>query len=119
MTAHAETILYNGKITTNDRSKPEAQAVALADGRILAVGGKQEIMAHAGPTTQHIDLKGRRVIPGLIDSHTHIIRGGLSYNMELRWDGVPSLADGLPIRSPGHSSPVSSSRSDTVMRMWA
>jgi len=95
MAAHAETILYNGKITTNDRTRPEAQAVALSDSRILAVGSEHEVMAHAGPTTRRIDLKGRRVVPGLIDSHTHIIRGGLSYNMELRWDGVRSLADAM------------------------
>lgn len=49
----------------------------------------------AGGKTRVIDLKGRRVIPGLNDSHTHLIRGGLNYNMELRWDGVQSLADAL------------------------
>ena len=42
-----------------------------------------------------IDAGGRTVIPGLNDSHLHVIRGGLNYNLELRWDGVPSLADGL------------------------
>ena len=52
-------------------------------------------MKLAGPKTQVIDLGGRRVIPGLMDSHTHPIRGGLNYNMELRWDGVPSLADAM------------------------
>ena len=50
---------------------------------------------NADRTRRCIDLKGRRVIPGLNDSHLHVIRGGLNYNMELRWDGVPSLADGL------------------------
>ena len=48
-----------------------------------------------GPNTKVIDLNGRRVIPGLNDSHLHVIRGGLNYNMELRWDGVPSLADAM------------------------
>jgi len=48
-----------------------------------------------GEDTTVIDLNGRRMIPGLNDSHLHVIRGGLNYNMELRWDGVPSLADGL------------------------
>jgi len=48
-----------------------------------------------GPATKVIDLQGRRVVPGLNDSHLHVIRGGLNYNMELRWDGVPSLADAL------------------------
>ena len=51
--------------------------------------------ALAGPPTQVIDLGGRRAIPGLIDSHMHVIRGGLNYNMELRWDGVRSLADAM------------------------
>src|SRR2546429_3214585 len=52
-------------------------------------------MALAGPKTKVVDLKGRRVLPGLIDNHMHIIRGGLNYNMELRWDGVRSLADAM------------------------
>jgi len=73
-------ILFNGKITTNDRTMPEAQTVSIADGRIVAIGSDREIDAEAGVTTQRIDLKGRRAIPGLIDSHTHMIRGGLTYN---------------------------------------
>src|SRR5258706_2042387 len=54
-------------------------------------------MALAGPKTKIVDLKGRRVLPGLIDNHLHIIRGGLSFNMELRWDGVRSLADAMEL----------------------
>ena len=58
----------------------------------------------AGRNTKVIDLKGRRVIPGLKDSHLHVIRGGLNYNMELRWDGVPSLADALRmLREQAHA----------------
>ena len=91
----ADLILRNAKVTTLDPAAPEATAVAVADGRFLAVGGEAEIMALHGPATQVIDGGGRRVIPGLIDSHLHIIRGGLNYNLELRWDGVPSLADGM------------------------
>ena len=52
-------------------------------------------MRLAEPATRIIDLKGRRALPGLIDNHLHIIRGGLSFNMELRWDGIRSLADGM------------------------
>jgi predicted amidohydrolase YtcJ len=88
-------ILYNGKITTLDRQNPEAQAVAILDGRFVTAGADRDVMALAGPATTQIDLKGRRMIPGLIDSHMHIIRGGLNYNMELRWDGVRSLADAM------------------------
>lgn len=88
-------ILFNGRITTNDRSNPAVDAVAIDGERILAAGRNDDILRIAGPTTQRIDLAGRRVIPGLIDSHMHIIRGGLNYNMELRWDGVRSLADAM------------------------
>src|SRR6266436_5800125 len=86
-------ILHNGRITTLDSKYPEATNLAIKDGRIVAVDDAEEYQR--GPATRVIDLKGRRVIPGLNDSHTHVIRGGLSYNLELRWDGVPSLADGL------------------------
>jgi predicted amidohydrolase YtcJ len=88
-----DVILQNGRITTLDPKKPEATSLAIKDGRILGVddAGSHE----PGPNTKVIDLKGRRVIPGLNDSHLHVIRGGLNYNLEVRWDGVPSLADGL------------------------
>jgi hypothetical protein len=89
-----DTIIVNGKVTTLDRENPDAVAIAIRDGRFLAVGGEAEIRA-AAPGARVIDANGRRVIPGLIDSHMHIIRGGLNYNMELRWDGVPTLADAM------------------------
>ncbi|EIM25996.1 amidohydrolase [Microvirga lotononidis] len=95
MNAIADLILFNGRITTLDRQNPEATAAAIRDGRFVAVGSERNVMLLAGPATRRIDLKGRRVIPGLIDSHMHIIRGGLNYNMELRWDGVRSLADAM------------------------
>lgn len=91
----ADLILVNGRFTTLDASNPNPEAVAIAGGKFLAVGEERDIRALATPTTQIIDLKGRRAIPGLIDSHMHIIRGGLNYNMELRWDGVFSLADAM------------------------
>jgi cytosine/adenosine deaminase-related metal-dependent hydrolase len=71
-------ILSNGRITTLDLSKPRVEAIAIADGRILATGTTNEIMPLAGPRTRIIDLGGRCVIPGLNDSHTHLIRGGLN-----------------------------------------
>ena len=91
----ADSVLYNGRITTLDPERPEASAIAIKDGLVLASGDDAEIMRLADAGTARIDLKGRRVIPGLNDSHTHLIRGGLNYNMELRWEGVPSLADCL------------------------
>src|SRR6266853_1609059 len=91
----ADLILHHGLFTTLARAHPTATAVAIRDGRFLAVGADKEVMALAGPTTKVVDLKGRRVLPGLIDNHLHIIRGGLNFNMELRWDGVRSLADAM------------------------
>lgn len=88
-------ILRNGKVTTLDPQKQNASAIAITGGRFSAVGDEQDIMKLAGPKTQVIDLGGRRVIPGLMDGHTHPIRGGLNYNMELRWDGVPSLSEAM------------------------
>ncbi|UVA80570.1 amidohydrolase [Pandoraea commovens] len=93
--SNPDLILVNGKFTTLDRANPQADAVALTGGTFTAVGTRDDIMRLADNATQVIDLKGRRVIPGLIDSHMHIIRGGLNYNMELRWDGVRSLADAM------------------------
>src|SRR5258706_1732830 len=83
-------ILHNGRIATLDPKHPEATNLAVKDGRIVGVDDTEEY--ERGPNTKVINLKGRRVIPGLNDSHLHVIRGGLNYNMELRWDGVPSLA---------------------------
>ena len=88
-------ILRNGRFTTLDRTNPKASAVAIADGKFLAVGEERDVMALAGPETRVVDLKGRSVLPGLCDNHTHVVRGGLNFNMELRWDGVRSLADAM------------------------
>jgi predicted amidohydrolase YtcJ len=88
-------ILMNGRIATQDERRSFAQGVAIRNGRFAMVGSNQQIMALRGSNTEVIDLAGRTVIPGLNDSHMHPIRGGLNYNMELRWDGVPSLADAL------------------------
>jgi predicted amidohydrolase YtcJ len=90
----AETIIHNAKIATNDVPS-FVEAVAIGNGKIIAAGKNDEILRQRGPETKVIDGKGRTVIPGLNDSHMHPIRGGLNYNMELRWDGVPSLADAL------------------------
>ena len=91
----ADLILINGRFHTMQKMKPTASAIAIKDGRFLSVGGSREVMPHRSPQTRVIDLNGGTAIPGLNDSHMHPIRGGLNYNMELRWDGVPSLADAL------------------------
>jgi predicted amidohydrolase YtcJ len=88
-----DAIFKNGRITTLDPEHPEASSISVSGGRIVAVDSGDQ--ATPGPETKVVDLKGRRVIPGLNDSHLHVIRGGLNYNMELRWDGVPSLGDAL------------------------
>ncbi|MEM9522990.1 MAG: amidohydrolase [Pseudomonadota bacterium] len=91
----ADTILFNGRITTMDPDRPEVTAVAIAGDRIEAVGSDKDMRARGASGAEIIDAGGRRVIPGLIDSHTHIIRQGSNFAMELRWDRVPSLSDGL------------------------
>ena len=88
-------ILHQGRFTTLDPANPIADAVAIKDGRFTRVGAAGDILPLAGPATRIIALGGRGVLPGLIDNHLHIIRGGLNYNMELRWDGVTSLADAM------------------------
>ena len=96
MTAIApDLILHNGRFTTLDRSNPTASAVAIRDGRFTAVGTAAEVLPLAGSGTRTVDLEKRWALPGLIDNHLHIIRGGLNFNMELRWDGVRSLADAM------------------------
>jgi hypothetical protein len=84
----AEIILHNAKIATNNVPS-FVEAVAISNGRVTATGGNEEILRLSGPTTRVINGRGRTVIPGLNDSHMHPIRGGLNYNLELRWDGVP------------------------------
>jgi predicted amidohydrolase YtcJ len=95
MSTPPELIIRSARITTLDNQNPQATAVAIAGGRFVAVGSDEDVMRMAEAHTQVIDAKGRRMVPGLIDSHIHVIRGGLNYNLELRWDGIPSLADAM------------------------
>lgn len=90
-----DVVLFRGKITTLDPAKPEVTAVAVSGGRIVATGSDDDVLALAGAATRRIDLNHRRVIPGLNDSHLHVIRAGLYFNLELRWDGVPSVSQAL------------------------
>ena len=91
----ADLVLRNARIFTGDPRRPHAGALAASDGRITAVGEEADVAGLVGPHTQVIDALGRRVIPGLNDSHIHLIRGGVNYLLELRWDGVPSLSMAL------------------------
>jgi hypothetical protein len=91
----ADLILFRGHLATLDERRPSATTAAIKDGRFVAVGMDAEVMAYRGEQTQVIDVGNRTVIPGLNDSHMHPIRGGLNYTLELRWDGVPSVAEAL------------------------
>jgi len=91
----ADTILVNGKILTVDSKFSVRQALAVRDGKIAALGTTAAIKKLAGPETHVIDLKGRTVIPGLIDSHMHAIRAALSYSTEVNWIGARSLEEAL------------------------
>lgn len=91
----ADCILHNGYVTTQDQQFTNVSAIAIKDQKVLAIGNDNELLQFRGEATRVIDLNGKRVIPGLNDSHTHLIRGGLSYNLELRWEGVPSVAIAL------------------------
>ncbi|WP_433763550.1 amidohydrolase [Flavobacterium ginsenosidimutans] len=87
----ADLIIYNGKIATMQKQGEFVQAIAMKDGIILDVGSEKNILSYKSPETKLIDAKGKTVIPGLNDSHMHVIREGLNYNSELRWDGVKTL----------------------------
>jgi predicted amidohydrolase YtcJ len=91
----ADTILLNGRIATEDARRSFASGLAIRGDRFAAVGSDSEALELRGPGSVVIDLKGRTVIPGLSDSHTHFVREGLNYNMELRWDGLRSLAQAM------------------------
>ncbi len=93
--APADTLIINARVATMDKRRRMVSAVAVRDGVVAAVGSESELMALKGPNTLVIDAGGRTVIPGLNDAHTHFIRGGLTYSNEVRWDGVPSLADAM------------------------
>ena len=90
-----DTILINGKIVTLDSRSTVAMGLAVTDGRITATGSTDDVRKLAGPSTRVIDLRGRTVIPGLIDSHLHAIRAALSFSTEVNWIGAHSIEEGL------------------------
>ncbi len=87
----AETIIINAKVYTLDSNNTIAEALAILNGKILKVGSNKEILKLKTKSTQQIDARGRTIIPGIFDSHLHVIRAGRFYHSELRWDGVKSL----------------------------
>jgi predicted amidohydrolase YtcJ len=91
----ADAILVNGKVLVGDERFSVRQALAVRDGRVLATGRTAEIRRLAGPGTQVVDLRGRTVVPGLIDSHMHAIRAALSFSTEVNWIGAASLEEAL------------------------
>jgi predicted amidohydrolase YtcJ len=93
----ATLIIHNANIITLDEAHPKAQAVALQNERIIAVGDNATVLNLKSANTRIVDAKGRTLIPGIYDSHLHVIRGGRFYNTELRWDGVKTLARALQI----------------------
>lgn len=90
-----DTILVNGKVVTVDDQFSVREAIAVREGRVLALGDSAAVRKLASPGTRVIDLQGRTVIPGLIDSHLHAIRAALSFATEVNWIGAPTLADAL------------------------
>src|SRR3984957_20835115 len=93
----ADTVLVNGEVITLDPRSSVAQAIAIGDGSVLATGTDEDARKRADAHTKVVDLGGRTVIPGLMDSHIHALRAGLTYAVEVSWIGVPSLAKGLDI----------------------
>ena len=103
----ADIVLTNGKIITVDGKFTIAQAVAIRGERVLAVGTNQEIGRLAGPATRRIDLRGRSVVPGLIDNHAHYMEEGVLWTVELRLDGIESRKQALEtIRAKAASLPA-------------
>jgi predicted amidohydrolase YtcJ len=91
----ADTVLVNGRIVTLDAASSVNEALAIEAGRIAATGSTEAMRRLAGPATQIIDLGGRTVIPGLIDSHIHAIRAGFRYATEVHWDGAASIGEAM------------------------
>ncbi|MFF3905825.1 amidohydrolase [Streptomyces sp. NPDC001848] len=91
----AELVVRNAKVHTGDPNRPQAEAIAVRGGVITLVGDDRDVAPYVGADTKVVDALGRRVVPGLNDAHLHVIRGGLNYVLELRWDGVRSLRQGL------------------------
>jgi predicted amidohydrolase YtcJ len=91
----ADLIVLGARVATQDPQRPQAQAFAVREGVFTAVGSEAEIERWRGAHTRVVHAGDRRIVPGLVDSHLHAVRGGRFYNLELRWEGVDTLARGL------------------------
>ncbi len=94
----ADLIVINAKIFTGNPGQPEATALAVKKGRIYSVGSDVDILGLKNSTTKVIDARSRRLIPGIIDAHTHVLND-MAYNYNVRWDGVPTLREALTMLS--------------------
>jgi predicted amidohydrolase YtcJ len=94
----ADLIVINAKIFTGNRAQPEASALAVKKGRIYLVGSDADILGLKNSKTRVIDARSRRLIPGIIDAHIHVLND-LAYNYNVRWDGVPTLRQALTMLS--------------------
>jgi len=91
----ADLVVTNAKIATLDAAGTMAQAIAVRDGRIVAVGSAAQMGAFTSPATRTVDAGGRTVVPGLIDSHMHAVRAALSYSTEVNWIGAGTIAEAM------------------------
>jgi predicted amidohydrolase YtcJ len=87
--------LTNGRILTLDAHSTVVEALTIRGNRIIAIGAATELRGHANETKRIIDLGGRTVIPGLIDSHIHAIRDGLRFHREVSWIGAKTIPEGM------------------------
>jgi hypothetical protein len=94
----ADLIVHNAKILTGNPAQPEASALAVESGRMYSVGTDADVLELKDANTQVIDAGGRRLIPGIIDAHTHVLNEN-GYNYNVRWDGVPTLRRALAMLS--------------------
>ena len=90
---YADTLLFNGKIVTVDKSFSIAQAAAIRDGKFVAVGTNKELKTYAGPKTKKVDLKGKMVLPGFIDSHPHMLAYYMAKDITVDVSGVKSIGE--------------------------
>ena len=104
----ADLIVTNAKIVTLDTASTIAQALAVREGKIVAVGGNDAMEGLIGSATRRVDAGGRTIIPGLIDSHIHAVRAGLTYATEVNWIGAKTITEAMErLRQAAKARPAS------------